>query len=74
MHKCQVTHRDLKSYNILLDDNMKIKLCDFGLARKFVIIYWLFYELKIFFKIKNELNKGTSRFSGTPTYMAPELY
>lgn len=57
LHKCQVTHRDLKSYNILLDDNMKIKLCDFGLARKF-----------------NELNKGTSRFSGTPTYMAPELY
>lgn len=24
--------------------------------------------------IQSELNSGTSRFSGTPTYMAPELY
>lgn len=41
----------------MLDENNKVKLCDFGLARKF-----------------SELNTGTSRFSGTPNYMAPELY
>lgn len=50
-------HRDIKSLNILLDDYLQVKLCDFGLARKF-----------------EELNRGASRFSGTPTYMAFELY
>jgi len=34
LQKCDVVHRDLKSYNILLDENMKVKLCDFGLAKK----------------------------------------
>jgi len=57
MHANRIVHRDLKSLNILLDDNLKIKLCDFGLARRF-----------------EDLNTGTSRFSGTPTYMAFELY
>lgn len=33
LQKCDVVHRDLKSYNILLDENMKVKLCDFGLAK-----------------------------------------
>ena len=33
MHDQRVMHRDLKSLNILLDENKKAKLCDFGLAR-----------------------------------------
>jgi len=28
-------HRDLKARNILIDRNMRLKLCDFGLARQF---------------------------------------
>ncbi|KAI8339087.1 kinase-like domain-containing protein [Chlamydoabsidia padenii] len=30
--KCNVIHKDIKLDNILLDDDMNIKLCDFGLA------------------------------------------
>jgi len=33
LHKIRVIHRDLKSLNILLDDNCLPKICDFGLSR-----------------------------------------
>ena len=32
-HESGVVHRDLKSMNVLLDGNMNVKMCDFGLAR-----------------------------------------
>lgn len=57
LHKSGVVHRDLKSYNILVDNDLNIKLCDFGLC-----------------KFKADLNRGTMQFSGTPVYMAPELF
>ena len=33
MHSLGIVHRDLKSHNILVDENLNIKVGDFGLAR-----------------------------------------
>ena len=46
---------------------MNVKVCDFGLARFKVIIL----RLTLF---QADLGKGTMQFSGTPAYMAPELF
>jgi len=36
LHNSGVVHRDLKTYNVLLDNNYKVKLGDFGLAKRVV--------------------------------------
>ena len=33
IHSTNIIHRDLKPSNILIDDQCKIKICDFGMSR-----------------------------------------
>ena len=33
LHQCNVLHRDLKPGNVLIDNNKKLKICDFGLSK-----------------------------------------
>ena len=45
MHALGIVHRDIKSHNVLIDDNMTVKVCDFGLA-KFNVSF-LFFDKDI---------------------------
>jgi serine/threonine protein kinase len=57
LHGKNVLHCDLKSSNVLIDENWNVKLCDFGLSR-----------LK-----NNKKNKKGNIRVGTPHWMAPEI-
>ena len=37
LHINKMIHRDVKPENLLIDENMKLKLCDFGFARKIIL-------------------------------------
>ena len=51
-------HCDLKSSNVLIDENWNVKLCDFGLSR---------------IKSKFDKKKKNEGRVGTPHWMAPEI-
>uniref|UniRef100_A0A6B2LBQ2 Protein kinase domain-containing protein n=1 Tax=Arcella intermedia TaxID=1963864 RepID=A0A6B2LBQ2_9EUKA len=59
LHKNSIVHRDLKSLNLLLTDDLHIKVADFGLSRFFT---------------QNSHLSTLQKLRGTYCYTAPEIY
>ncbi|GJJ68090.1 hypothetical protein EMPS_00436 [Entomortierella parvispora] len=58
LHHKNIIHRDLKGENLLISDNMRIKVCDFGFSRV---------------EARNDSEMRRISYCGTDGYMAPEI-
>jgi ankyrin repeat protein len=61
LHASKFLHRDLKSLNILLDDNLRAKLTDFGLTN-------------VRTESKMNSSQRNPELVGTPAWIAPEIF
>lgn len=57
LHKNKILHRDIKPANVMLDNDGRVLLIDFGLAK-------CFHDCRL---------TGRSHLMGTPHFMAPEI-
>ena len=63
LHDQKIIHRDLKSLNVVLNQEYHIKICDFGLAK-----------LKLHSKTTTKPDPTAADGIGTLRWMAPELF
>ena len=69
LHNNNIVHRDIKVDNIMISDDLNIKLVDFGFATN------AFNKNKMDFENETNNKKGKlNTFLGTPNYAAPELH
>lgn len=61
-HQCQIIHRDIKPGNIMIDEQNRIKVLDFGLAAQ------------IHTSMSRVNMEYTEKVVGTPPYMSPEQW
>ena len=61
LHINNMIHRDVKPENLLIDENMQLKLCDFGFARKITL------------NEKNNNIEAMTDYVATRWYRSPEL-
>ena len=61
LHINNMIHRDVKPENLLIDENMQLKLCDFGFARKITL------------NDKNNNIEAMTDYVDTRWYRSPEL-
>lgn len=62
LHEHGIIHRDIKPENVLIDEHFYPRLCDFGLSK-------CFSEA-----LSNSMKLSMKGITGTPLYMAPELF
>ncbi|KAL6576052.1 Brassinosteroid LRR receptor kinase [Orobanche hederae] len=60
-HSCipHIIHRDMKSSNVLVDENLEARVSDFGMARLMSVV---------------DTHLSVSTLAGTPGYVPPEYY
>lgn len=66
-HERGLVHCDIKPENLMLDSQSKLKILDFGIARR------LPHSQATIDQDTPTLEESLHSFSGTPAYMAPEL-
>ena len=54
LHRIDISHRDLKLENLLIDSARNVKLCDFGFARILGWSHIYIYRYNIFIKLKTK--------------------
>ena len=64
-HEKRIVHGDIKPENLMLTASQRVKILDFGVAKRFAIAGAT--------DVTESLPSSRAAFSGTPAYMAPEV-